>query len=329
MAKGKNQKLKILYLLKILMENTDEEHPLTVNQIIELLKGYDIDCERKTVYSDLELLTVFGVDIMCVKSKSTGYYIASRNFELAELKLLVDSVQSSKFLTHKKSNALIKKIETLCSRYEANQLQRQVFVANRIKTMNESVYYTIDKIHNAIHNNVQIRFKYFQYNVKKERVFKKGGNFYVVSPFAMLWDNENYYLVAFDAESGIIKHYRVDKIMHVDILKQPREGLALFEKIDLAAYSNKIFSMFSGEEQCVKLRCENSLISVVIDRFGKDITVIPDGENHFTFHADVMISPQFFAWIFSLENKAEILSPPCVIDDFKTHLRQVSQLYHP
>lgn len=329
MAKGKNQKLKILYLLKILMENTDEEHPLTVNQIIELLKGYDIDCERKTVYSDLELLTVFGVDIVCVKSKSTGYYIASRNFELAELKLLVDSVQSSKFLTHKKSNALIKKIETLCSRYEANQLQRQVFVANRIKTMNESVYYTIDKIHNAIHNNVQIRFKYFQYNVKKERVFKKDGNFYVVSPFAMLWDNENYYLVAFDAESGIIKHYRVDKIMHVDILKQPREGLALFEKIDLAAYSNKIFSMFSGEEQCVKLRCENSLISVVIDRFGKDITVIPDGENHFTFHADVMISPQFFAWIFSLENKAEILSPPCVIDDFKTHLRQVSQLYHP
>ena len=328
MARSSFQKLKLLHVMNFLLQNSDEENPVTVNQIISYLETNGISAERKSVYDDIEALRVFGMDIVEVKGgRFYGYYVASRTFELPELKLLVDSVQSSKFITHKKTASLIKKIETLASYHNAQLLNRQVFVKNRIKTMNESIYYNVDEIHNGISNNKKIQFLYFEYNVAKQRVYRKGGAYYVVSPFAMTWDDENYYLVAYDSDAGMIKHYRVDKMTEISALDQPRDGKEEFSKIDMSQYSKKVFGMFTGEVQTVRLRFENSLVGPVIDRFGRDTMILSSDESHFAISVDVAVSPQFFAWVFGFGTAVEILSPDNVREDYKQELLSLSEKY--
>ena len=260
MARFPNQKLKLLYLMRYLLDNTDGDHIVSISQIIEYLESNGVSAERKSIYGDIEALRLFGLDIERTDTgRNSGYYIASREFELPELKLLVDSIQSSKFITHKKTSELIKKIETLTSIYEARSLQRQVYVTGRVKTMNESIYYNVDEIHSAISNNQKIQFKYFEYTVTKERRLRKNGDYYVVSPYALTWDNANYYLLAYDSQAGIIKHYRVDKMSDMSLMEELREGQEEFDKIDMAVHSRKVFGMFSGEEQTVQLRFSNHL----------------------------------------------------------------------
>ena len=239
MPKSSNQKLKLLYLMKTFQEKTDEQHALSVPELIAELGRYDISAERKSIYDDLEALKLFGLDIESARGRTTGYYLASKNFELPELKLLVDSVQSSKFITLKKSMALIKKIESLCSVWEGQSLQRQVYVANRIKTMNESIYYNVDKIHTGIADNRKISFMYFEYAVTKEKVYRRGGGRYVVSPYALTWDDENYYMIAYDSDAGLIKHYRVDKMTDIAVTDEKRDGSEHFQNLDIAVYSKK------------------------------------------------------------------------------------------
>jgi predicted DNA-binding transcriptional regulator YafY len=329
MPKSANQKLKILYLMKILQEKTDETHQLSVPQLIRALEGYGIKAERKSLYDDIEALRLFGVDVESVKSRTTGYYIANRDFELAELKLLVDSVQASKFITHKKSLELIKKIESLTSRYEAQTLQRQVYVSNRVKNMNESIYYSVDRIHSAIAQNRRITFKYVEYLLSKERIYRRGGENYLISPLALTWNNENYYMLGFDSDAGIIKHYRVDKMMYIEITDEAREGLEEYAKIDLAVYVKKVFSMFSGSEEVVKLQFANDLVGVVIDRFGKDVTIMQKDECSFVAHVRVFTSPQFFGWLCAFGGKARILSPQRLADEFRTHVASVLETCRP
>lgn len=228
MPKSPNQKLKLLYLMEILLQQTDERHPMTVPEMISELARHGVAAERKSIYNDLESLRTFGLDIVQTKSRTTGYYIGARSFEVPELKLLVDSVQSSKFITHKKTLALIKKIEGLASIYDAQLLQRQVYVRGRVKSMNESVYYNVDEIADAISRDRQIRFHYFEYTIDKQRHYRKDGAFYIVSPMALMWDNENYYLLAWDAEAQLRKHYRVDKMTDISALDAPREGMRTF-----------------------------------------------------------------------------------------------------
>lgn len=327
MPKSTNQKLKILYLMKILLAKTDEKHVLSVPQMIELLAQHDIQAERKSIYDDLEALRLYGIDIECLKGKNGGYYVASRQFELPELKLLVDAVQSSKFITRKKSNELIKKLETFSSIYDAQLLQRQVHVANRIKTMNESIYYNIDNIHAGISAGKQISFLYFEYTVNKERSFRHNGTKYVISPYALTWDNENYYMIGYDDEAKKIKHYRVDKMMSIDVTELNRLGREEFEKFDMAAYSRKVFGMYGGEEENVKLRFQNHLAGVVIDRFGKDVFISKSDENHFDIDVGVQVSPQFLAWVFGLGGDVQILQPQSVKEQFKKMLENVKSLY--
>ena len=226
MPRESSQKLKLLYVMRYLLRSSDEAHPVTVQQIIDFLSGEGIPAERKSIYDDVEALRRFGLDIIQAKiGRQSGYYVGSREFELPELKLLVDSVQSSKFITYKKTLTLIRKIESLASVYEAQLLSRQVYVKNRIKTMNESIYYNVDEIHTGIARDRRIRFRYFDYTVSKERRFRRDGGYYVVSPFALTWDDENYYLVAYDSEAGIIKHFRVDKMLDIGILDEARDAL--------------------------------------------------------------------------------------------------------
>ena len=261
------------------------------------------------------------------KTKTTGYYVGSRTFEVPELKLLVDSVQSSKFITHKKTLALIKKIESLASIYDAQLLQRQVYVRGRVKSMNESVYYNVDEIADAISRDRQIRFHYFEYTISKQRRYRKAGAYYVVSPLALMWDNENYYLLAWDAEAELRKHYRVDKMTDISALEMPREGTEDLSKLDLSAYSKKVFSMFSGEEQTVRLRFANHLVGAVLDRFGKDVIVVADGPEHFTVVLNVVTSPKFYAWLFGFGTEVEILSPPSVRMEMQNMLATAADLY--
>ena len=328
MAKSSNQKLKLLYLLKIFLEYTDEDHPLTVAELIEHLAGYDICAERKSVYSDIELLREYGIDIETVKSKSFGYYVASRDFELPELKLLVDAVQSSKFITRKKSAELIEKIEGFASRYQAKNLERQVFVANRIKTMNESIYYTVDYIHAAISRDAKISFKYFEWTAQKEKVLKHDGKDYVISPWALTWDDENYYLVAYDSQASLIKHYRVDKITGIKILEEKREGAESFKEFDMAIYSKSVFGMFGGKAEYVSLLCHESLAGVIIDRFGQDVVFLKRDCGFFEINVSVVLSSQFYSWIFGFGDRMKIVSPQKAKDGFLEQLEKTRKCYN-
>lgn len=319
MSRGSNQKLKLHYLAKILTAKTDEQHGLTMPQIIDELARYDISAERKSVYSDFAVLEdILGWEIICTHDGRQHYYhLNSRLFELAELKLLVDAIQSSKFITLKKSKELIGKLEEFASSYEAKELQRQVFVQNRIKTMNESIYYSVDAIYSAIENNHKVSFQYYNWNIKKEMELRHDGAFYTVSPWALSWDDENYYLIAYDSEADMIKHYRVDKMLHISETEEKREGRKLFKSFDLAAYAKKSFGMFSGEEELVKLVVDNNMAGVVIDRFGRDVTFLPKNKTTSYVHVSVAVSDAFFGWIFGLGGGVKIAGPTSVVKKSK------------
>jgi len=332
MAKGQNQKAKLLYLARILSQQTDQEHPMTIARMMDLLQAQGVDVrDRKSLYDDLETLRVFGMDIeMQREGRSVGYYVAGREFELPELKLLVDAVQSSRFITHNKTNQLIRKVESLASVHQARQLQRQVYVTRRIKAMNESIYYTVDALHEAIDSGKQIRFHYFEWALGRgrervEKRLRRGGGWYQVSPFSLVWDNENYYLVAFETESGTVRHYRVDKMQNLTVTDLSREGLP--ENFDPAAYAGSLFGMYNGVQETVKLRFENSLIGVVADRFGREVFLSPDGDSHFTVTTKVAVSPQFLSWVFSFGSQAQILSPEPVRNQFLQLLHETEANY--
>lgn len=328
MARRNNQKLRVLFLMKILLRKTDENHGMTMQEIRQALEAYDISVERKTIYADIEALRQFGLDIIGLQEENTYYYhVGARDFELAELKLLVDSVQSAKFITEKKSNGLIKKIEGLASEYEGRQLHRQVYVAGRIKASNEAIYYNVDKIHTAIGNNSKIQFRYFQWNVKKEQELRHKGKLYCISPWALSWDDENYYLIGYDSEVGQIRHYRVDKMLELDLTRQRREGREYFQHFDIAAYAKKMFGMFDGEEQLVTLQFENRFSGVVIDRFGKETTFFKIDDNHFAVKVRVAVSRQFLSWIIALGDGVEVLSPESTVEQIRKMGEEIVRRY--
>ena len=328
MSKGTNQKLKLYYLAKIMIAKTDDDHYLTMPQIKDMLEEYGITADRKSLYDDMEALRTLGIDVLLEhEGKNYYYHVGSKHFELAELKLLVDAIQASKFITEKKSNALIKKLTALVSEYEASQLKRQVEVQGRIKTMNESIYYTVDDIHNAIINNKAITFEYLKWNLQKELVPRKEER-YEVSPWALTWDDENYYLIAYDDESQKIKHYRVDKINKIKITDKKRQGKEHFAAFDMAAYSKMNFGMFGGKETKVKLRFKDEMVGVLLDRFGKDISIRKSATNGWSeTNVDVAVSDQFFGWIFALGGSVVIAGPDEVKMRFKEELEKVKELY--
>ena len=313
--------------MQLLIERTDEEHAVTTQEIIDYLQANDIASERKSIYSDIDLLILYGMDIIKIKERPGGYYLASRQFELAELKLLVDAVQASKFITSKKSGELIAKLETLCSKAEAKQLHRQVVVTNRNKAVNESIYYNVDMIYKAIAENVKIRFQYFEWSVNKEMKLRRDGSFYEVSPWILSWDDENYYLIAYDDRSREIRHYRVDKMLKIGLLNVAREGKAQFEHLDIAGYSKKTFGMFAGEEETVTLSCDSNLTGVMIDRFGKDVAMRKIDETHIKARVDVAVSRQFFGWVTGLGAAVKIEAPERVVRAYRDYLCEILGQY--
>ncbi len=329
MARSGNQKLRLLYLYELFYNRTDEQHPLSREELCGLLQSkYDITVERKTFYDDIEQLGQFGADI--AKSGRGSYFLASRKFELPELHLLVDAIQSSHFITEKKSRTLIEKLSALCSDYEASEIKNNVRLAGRNKTANESVFYNIDAIYRAIAEGKQLSFRYFNWqleNGKLTRAYRRDGETYTVSPFTVTWDDEKYYLIAFDAAADALRHYRVDKMEGLTLVDKAREGQNLLEKFDSGAYANSHFGMFGGNRTKVTLRFDKKLLGVAIDRFGKDAFFRPDDKEHFLLIAEVTVSPQFFGWLCSLEDGVELLEPSSAVSEFKALLASLQKLY--
>ncbi len=327
MAKNSGQKLKLLYIAKILTEETDEDHPISTKGLIEKLALYGITAERKSIYDDIARLQEFDYDIIQVDNRNGGgYYLGAREFELAELKFLVDAVQSSRFITQKQSRELIKKLEKLAGKYDAKKLQRQVYVAGRVKTENDKIYYSIDALHKAIQENKQISFLYMEWNGKKELMPRKDGQRYEVSPWTLIWKDENYYLAAYDENAGIIKHYRVDKIADVQILEKIRAGSKEYEALDLAEYANKTFGMYGGETEDVTLTFPEKLVGVVIDRFGKDISM-RSVDGLMKARVKVVVSSQFFGWLSAVGKEIKILSPVNVRESYIEWLKDLIKEY--
>lgn len=324
MAKSQNQKLKLLYLLDILERKTDEDHPLTAAQLIDELDKVDVSAERKSIYDDVDQLIRKGYDIVLNKSRvNGGYYMASRQFELAELKILVDSVQASRFISPKKTRELIGKLEQLCSIHEEKQLKRQVYVLNRIKTENEQVLYNVDMIHGAIHNNRQISFQYYVWSTTKEMKLRRSGQRYIVSPLGLTWDDENYYLIAFEEEKKEIRHYRVDKMKAIEVTDVVRSPESEYRTFDIASYGNKMFGMYGGTLETITLSFSENLIGVMIDRFGKNVSLKKEDDTRYSIRVDVVVSGQFFGWVAGLGKEVRISAPDNVAEQYRKYLIEI------
>lgn len=326
MPKAPFQKLKLLYIKDYLYKYSDENHFVTVKMIIDMLEQSGICAERKSIYTDIELLRdLYGLDI--ISPKRGYFYLGEREFELAETKMLVDMVSSSRFLTEKKSAKLISKLEQFTSVYHAQSFGTQTFLRTRVKNENEAIYRTVDEIFTAIYLDKQISFKYFRYNAKKRKIYSKSGGEYTVSPFAMLTDEDNYYLAAYDEKSDIIRHFRADRMENTHIEKQSRKGKEKFDKQNYLGGGVMMFSMYSGAAEPVTLRFKNELSHVVIDRFGKNALLAPYDSEHFDVNSNIMISPQFFGWLCGLSDGVKIISPKNVADEYAGYLQNVLKTY--
>ena len=327
MQKERNR-YRVLYLLKYLQEKTDEKHGITVKDMQDFLKEHEMSADRRTLYRDLEELRGMGYDIIAQRGKGEcRYFIASRDFELAELKLLVDAVQSFKFMTEKKSRSLIEKLKGLVSEQDARFLEQQSSPNSQYKSLNEEVYYNVDRIHSAIRDNKQIRFQYFQWTVSKQMALRHDGDWYYVSPWGMVWDDENYYLIAFDRENQEIRHYRVDKMLHIESQPENREGQEQFDEFDIASYSRKMFGMFGGETVQVKLMCDNEMAGVMIDRFGTEVTMVPVDAERFYVLVDVVVSEQFLGWVISLGDGVTICEPESAVRAMRETVERLKKQY--
>ena len=325
MPKSDNQKLKIFHILDYLQRNSHQDHPVRASELIQMLDSqHNISCDRKTVYSDIAALQDYGVDIVSIPGKNGGYYIASRNFELPELKLLIDAVQSSRFLTEKKSRELIEKLCNQCSVHDARLMRRDVLVSGRVKNMNETIYYNVDAIQEAISQNRQITFRYFDWDLNGQRRYRERG--YTASPYGLCQDNENCYLLAHSPRHGVTS-YRVDRMQEIHLTEEARTPCPELTGKNLAEHANRLFQMYSGDPTTVKLRFHRSLTNVVIDRFGRDTMLIPDGEEHFVFTVNVAVSPMFLSWVIGFGSKAKVLHPQSVIDSCRQLCLEAMEQY--
>lgn len=327
MARSSNQKNKLLLIARLLWENSDEEHPMSMARIMDHLQSCGVNAERKSVYDDIETLRQAGFDIVTRRGRDAGYFISQREFELAELKMLVDVVQASQFITERKTRQLIRKLSGLTSCHQAAQLRRQVVSTGRGKSLNESIYYNVDALHQTISADHQVEFRYFDYTVGKQRRFRRNGEPYRISPYALIWDNERYYLLAWDDEAAALKHYRVDRMVEITETALPRLGGQAFAALDMSRYAEQTFAMFGGTPQLVTLEFDDQMSGIVIDRFGKDVMIISSGEGRFTIDVPVSVSSHFYAWVAGLDGACRIMGPPEVRQGMKEHLQKIAAAY--
>ena len=324
MPRSDNQRLKLLRILDFLLDQTDETHFVNNSQIRAHLAQFDIPADQRTIVSDIRTLEEYGLDVE-YDARAKGYHVLSRKFDLYELQLLIDSVQTSKFITRKAADKIIQKLKSQTSQHERSLLDRRCYVVNRVRSMNESVFYHVDELHEAISHNRKISFCYFTYTTPKKKSYLRKGEAYIASPYALLWNDGNYYLLAYEGKK--MKHFRVDKMDSIKVLDYERDGMEEFRQMKLSERSLKVFSMYGGTEEKVSLRFQNHLIGVVLDTFGKDIMIFPDDKEHFTIYVSVEASPQFYAWLCGLGKGVRIVSPAHVVEKYREHLQKVTEMY--
>jgi len=329
MPKGTNQKLKLYYFKKLMVERTDENHPLKRTDIEKMLwDEYEVSVERKCFYRDIEDLITLGVNVESVRvGRDTYYYVKNSEYELAELKILVDAIQASKFIPQKQSSELIEKLANNVSMYQKNELKRQVYVQGRLKNTDEVVNNAVDVIHSGINDNKKIRFKYFNWNTDKQKELRNNGEYYVISPLGLSWTDENYYMIGYDSALGKIKHFRVDKMLKTELTDENREAGTYIKEFNAADYAKKNFGMFGGEEMDVRLEIENHMANVLVDRFGKDISFRRIDENHSWVRVKVAMSRQFLGWIFSLGESVKIIGSEEALEIAKEEIKRLGSMY--
>ena len=328
MARGKKQKLKLFYLYKIMSEETDRTHFLTMPQIVERLASYGVEADRKSLYDDMEALDLFGIKVQRTRDGAHTYYnMTNRPFELAEMKFLVDAVQASKFITEKETKEIIMKLLNLVSMNDARLLERDIHVPGRIKNMNESVYYTVDVIFRALNLDQQLRFHYFCWNVDGEKELRRNGDYYIVSPWALHYDDEKYYLVAYDHLRKEMRHFRVDKILDIETMEVKRKGVTKYRKRNEEKYTQQHFRMFGGELQTVTLLCKNEMSNVILDQFGRNTKLTRVDKDYFDVSVEVAVSDQFFGWVVALGDKVKIVGPQDVVQQMKKIGKKVLEQY--
>lgn len=306
---------RILYVLQYLYANSDEQNPKTASDILAYLSGQGIDCTRKGIYADIAMLEEMGVDIICRRSTQNLYFIGSRTFQLPELKLLVDAVESSHFITRKKSDELIDKLCRLTSVHQAQQLNRRIYMDSMAKPENEAIYYIVDKIQTAIHNEKQVTFQYLEYTHDKKKVLKHDGRQYSFSPYVLIWNRDFYYAVGYSESHGKVAQFRVDRMVNSELTEI---GAILTPDFDVSEYMRRVFGMYDDEVRGVELICENELMRSVIDRFGEGVQAKPTDSRHFSIKVNVAPSPPFFAWVFTFGGRMRIASPPDVLEEMRS-----------
>ena len=314
-------------LLKYLYENTDEDHAVSTPELVKIFQAEDAHANRKTIKDDIDVLVGEGFDVVTVRSKNHSFFLGARKFEIPEIKLLIDAVSASRFITADKSVALIDKLTSMVSKMQAEKVRRHMYSADHVKSDNWQIYYIVDAITDAINEGKKIRFQYFDWNLKKEMEPRYGGRWYQLSPWALMWDDENYYLVAYDSKHEVIIHYRVDKMTQIRVLDEKREGHEEFRQFNIAHYTNTLFGMYAGDETKVTLEAENRLVSVFIDRFGKDIIIAPVDEDHFRTTVTVAVSKQFFGWIMAIDGDVKIVAPDSVVKQMKAEIERLAEKY--
>ena len=313
MAGSSQQKLKILYLMRILHEQSDEDHPMSALDLLRELERYGISAERKSIYKDLNLLTDYGMDIVHTRLPKQGWFLGKQEFELPELRLLIDAVQSAAFITPKKTKELLSKLDRQMSCHQARDMGRQVYIDSRVKCVNEEIYYNIDIMHKAIAQNKKVSFYYYRREVGRGRTARNEGKPFEVSPYAMLWVNDHYYLVSNLDKLDSLTHFRLDRMGKVKMLENPRRS---FEEVseyrntfDAADYARKCFSMFGGETELVDLRCVNELLEEVMDRFGENVKVYKDDAKHFHIRVQAKVSIGLVSWVLQFGTGIEAIAP--------------------
>ena len=326
MARNEKQKQKLFRILEMLMRESDDEHGLSINEIIARLSEMGIKAERKSIYDDFSVLEELGFPVSKLAARPPKYTLDKRIFELPELKMLVDAIEASKFITAGKSREIISKLEIFAGVHRSRELSRQVYVEDRVKTQNNLTIYSIDAIHTAINEKKKLSFKYFYYDSNKNRVLRNDGTPYVVTPLGLIWNDENYYLVALDEKADVVKNFRVDKMLGASVMSWNSASDERIIKFNPADYSRKIFGMYGGEEELVTLECKEKLAGVMLDRFGTELSFIKT-DFGFKFTIRLIISPNFYAWVLGFGSDVRILTPGSVRREFANHLRKIAENY--
>lgn len=323
--------LRLLFLADIFNRQTDENHTYSAVELVSLLNDYGIKCERKTIYRDIDSLKEFGMDIVNARTPVRGYYLRNRKFSVPEVRLLIDAVQAAKFISEKNTKSLIYKIGGLVSEYQEEELREQVYIDGSVKTDNEDLYETIRLLDKAIKSQKQVQIRYARRSIENKYLVRNEGKTFIVNPYAMLWSNDHYYLICNNDKYANLMHLRLDRIVEITELETKAKHFSKVsqykDKFDIADYSNKLFNMFSGEEESVTLSCSNSILDEIIEKFGDDVPIKTDGDSRFRIKANVEMSEGLVNWILQYGTDIKVIIPKSLSRAVKEKAQQILEIY--